>query len=137
MGGSPRTTGIGVSGGAATTAYTGEFTVTSGSTAREVIGTVKEGQRFIARSVSFTTVQDPGGDFTVALYSGAHRVSPENGAATMSVDELLLPAVEVFDVGDDITVRFDATSRTNDVDVSVHVSGIEPEKLELLSVETA
>lgn len=137
MGGSPRTTSIGISGGAATTAYTAEFTVTGGTESREVIGTVKEGQRFIARSVSFTTVQDPGGDFTVALFSGAHRVTPENGAATMSVDELLLPAVEAFDVGDDITVRLDATSRTNDVDVSVHVSGTEPEKLELLSVETA
>lgn len=106
------------------TAYHDFRTVTSGSRERAVIGTVKEGSAFRATSLSVATVQDPGGDFDVALFNGQEQVTPVEDPATMATDELSLPADSLYDVGDDITVELDAQDANSDIDVTVVVGGV-------------
>jgi len=114
---------IGAAVNAGDTAYHTFRTVASGTRERVTVGTVQEGSVFRSSALAVTTVQDPGGDFDVALFNGEEQVSPVEETAVMATDELSLPAVTGYDVGDEITVELDARDRSADIDVTVVVSG--------------
>jgi hypothetical protein len=115
----------GIGGGVAdgNAAYHVFQSVSSGTRDRVTVGEVAEGGSFIATALSVSTVQDPGGDFDVALFNGQEQVSPIDTTATMATDELALPAGSEYDSGSEITVELDARDRSADIDVTVVVAG--------------
>jgi hypothetical protein len=120
---SSRQQAIGAAVNAGDTAYHTFTTISAGTRERVTVGTVKEGAVFRSSALAVATVQDPGGDLAVGLFNGQEQVSPVEDTAVMATDELALPAVTGYDVGDDITVELDARNRSADIDVTVVVAG--------------
>jgi len=122
-------TSIGPGAGVATTALALNTTVSSGTRDRAVVKEVSGGETFVATSVAFTTTQDPGGDFDVALFNGEDQETPEGDKLTMTVDEVVLPCMAVYETGDAVEVELDARDRSANIDVSVAVFGAEVSEL--------
>jgi len=110
------------------TAHALSTTVTAGSRDRLTVATIGEGRSVVSQALQVQTVQDPGGDFDVALFNGEEKVTPEENRYTMTTDEVLIPGAARYDTGDDIDVELDGRDRTADTDVSVLV-GVVPTDL--------
>jgi hypothetical protein len=106
------------------TAYHEFTTVTAGTRTRLSVAEISEGRMFVGTRLSVATVQDPGADLEVALFSGQEQVTPVRSKAVMATDELDLPASTLYDTGDEITVELDARNRSSDIDVTVIVAGV-------------
>jgi hypothetical protein len=131
MSSNQRTSVLSGSGHPTTTVFTTTETVSGGTRERAVVETVKSGDPVVAGALSVSTVEDPAGDFDVALFNGDDRVTPRNETHTMNVDELSFPATAVYTQGDDVTVELDARDRTNPITVSVLVPVAVPQDLAL------
>jgi len=117
---------VGVVGPAGTTALSTSVTVAAGDKPRVTVGTITEGQTFVATSYEVTVVQDPAGDLAVGLFDGNQRVSPEGTNHTMNTDSVEMPAVAVYQTGSDVDVVLSNTAGATDFDVSVRVDGVNP-----------
>lgn len=126
------TTALTASGTANTTAFTVNVTVSSASRTRATVGTIEEGENFVSTAFAVTAVSDPGGDMDIALMNGQEQVAPEEDRHTMATDEVVLPAVALYDTGSTIEAELDNRDNTSQLEVSVLVAGIEPDKLDLL-----
>lgn len=120
--------------GVATTAFSEDTTVASGTRTRLTIATIPEGKEVVSTSLGVATVSDPGGDLDVGLYNGQEQVTPEGSRHTMATDEVTLPGVGVFETGDDVDVELDNRDNTSSIQVSVFVGAIEADKSALMDV---
>jgi len=126
------TTALAASGQTETTAFTTSAVVGSSSRTRATVGTIQEGENFVSTAFSVTAVSDPGGDMDVALMNGQEQVAPEEDRHTLATDEVVLPAVALYDTGSTIEAELDNRNNNSELEVSVLVAGIEPEKLSLV-----